>query len=352
MSPMPPFPFDAVMRMSAGLALVLLLGGATPIAVPAQPHRSALSSPSQTKPSQTKPSQTAIVIHGGAGGMTPSTLTAAQQDAYRASLRDALAAGQAVLQEGDSALNAVEAAIVTMEADPLFNAGRGAVRTTQHTIELDAALMNGDMRTAGAVTGVSSVKHPIRLARVVLAESEHVMLAGEGADAFAAERGVEQVEQGYFRLEHSGSSGGDAARRTTTGTVGAVALDTSGTLAAGTSTGGLSGKRVGRVGDSPIVGAGTYAHNASVAVSATGQGEYFMRGVTAHSVAARVRFGSASVAEAAQAAVQEVKAMGGKGGVIVLGTDGSIAMPFTTKGMFRAAVAPDGTTTVRLFQSP
>lgn len=282
--------------------------------------------------------------------MTRATMPARQQAAYRAALRAALAAGQEVLQDGGRALDAVQAAIVSMERSPLFNAGRGAVRTRANTVELDAALMDGRTRRAGAVTGVSTVAHPIRLARAVLDTSRHVMLAGEGAEAFAEEQGLSGVGND-FDESHPGSGGGDGARGVDDppGTVGAVALDAEGTLAAGTSTGGLSGKRVGRVGDSPIIGAGTYASTQSVAVSATGQGEYFMRGVAAHQVAARVRFGGTSIPAAARATVQEVKALGGTGGVIVLGPDGTWAMPFTTPGMFRAYVGADGEAVVRIF---
>lgn len=337
------------MILGASWAVLLGVAGGASVTAAAQPGQVSSDSIQATRSQST----TALVIHGGAGGITRARMTAAQRDAYRTGLRTALEAGYDVLQNGGAALKAVEAAIVEMEANPLFNAGRGAVRTAQHTIELDAALMEGTTRGAGAVTGVSSVKHPIRGARAVMDASRHVMLAGAGAEAFAAEQGLERVGQSYFRIERSGASSGEAARGTKGGgTVGAVALAADGTLAAGTSTGGLSGKRVGRVGDSPIVGAGTYAHDASVAVSATGQGEYFMRGVTAYSIAARVRFRGASVTAAAQAAVQEVQAMGGAGGVIVLGPEGTIAMPFTTRGMFRAAVAPNGTRMVRLFQSP
>ncbi len=319
--------------MILGIALGVLVGGVGGHAVTAAGQ-----------------SQTTLVVHGGAGGMTRASLTAAQQEAYREGLRAALEAGHTVLQEGDPALDAVEAAVATMEADPLFNAGRGAVRTNRHTIELDAALMDGATRHAGAVTGVSTVKHPIRLARTIMTESRHVMLAGDGAEAFAAEQDVVRVAPDYFRVGPSPSSAGDGSP-SAAGTVGAVALDADGNLAAATSTGGLSGKHVGRVGDSPIVGAGTYADNASVAVSATGEGAYFMRGVTAYSIAARVRFGGASVTEAARAAVQEVKALGGTGGVIALGPEGEIAMPFTTSGMFRGVVSAADTATVRIFRS-
>ena len=281
-------------------------------------------------------------------------MSARQQKVYRAALRSALRAGNDVLQDGGSALDAVEAAITTMESDTLFNAARGAVLTSENTVELDAAIMDGETRNAGALTGVKTVKHPIRLARTIMTESKHVMMAQEGAETFAEENGLSQVENDYFIIDSRRPSAGDGAPAVDgdkMGTVGAVALDQDGNLAAGTSTGGISNKRFGRVGDSPIVGAGTYASNRSVAVSATGQGEYYIRGVTAHTVAARVRYGDESIGKAARAAVEEAKALGGVGGVIVLGPDGTIATPFTTTGMFRAYVTTDGETAVRIFKT-
>lgn len=285
--------------------------------------------------------------------MTQEAMSAEQQEAYRAALRSALEDGHSVLQDGGSALDAVEAAITTMETDTLFNAARGAVLTSENTVELDASIMDGDTRNSGALTGVKTVRHPIRLARTIMTESEHVMMAQEGAETFARENGLEQVENDYFIIDSRRSSSGDGAPRfkDKMGTVGAVALDEDGNLAAGTSTGGISNKRFGRVGDSPIVGAGTYASNESVAVSATGQGEFYIRSVAAHNIAARVRFGDASLREAARAAVEEAEELGGVGGVIVLGPDGNMAMPFTTSGMFRAYATPDGTMEVRIFDT-
>jgi beta-aspartyl-peptidase (threonine type) len=280
--------------------------------------------------------------------MTQAALSARQESAYRSVLRTALTAGREELREGGDALDAVSAAIVVMERTPLFNAGCGAVRTSAHTMEMDAAIMDGRARAAGAVTGVR-VAHPIRLARAVMDSSRHVMLAGQGAEAFAREQGLDDPLPDDCPEPRGSSGDGAWPLDKTHGTVGAVALDAEGNLAAGTSTGGLSGKRVGRVGDSPIVGAGTYASNQSVAVSATGQGEYFIRSVAAHGVAARVRFGGASVPAAARAAVEEAEALGGTGGVIALGPDGTMAMPFTTAGMFRAFVGPDGEMAVRIF---
>ncbi|MFB6279643.1 MAG: isoaspartyl peptidase/L-asparaginase family protein [Salinibacter sp.] len=299
--------------------------------------------------------ETAFAIHGGAGSLSPDEMSADREQAYRASLRAALRAGNEVLQDGGAALDAVQAAITTMESDTLFNAARGAVLTSKNTVELDAAVMDGKTRNAGALTGVTTVKHPIRLARAIMEDSYHVMFAQEGAEAFARKQGLELVENEYFitdaRRSGEGAEPSDppSASEAKYGTVGAVALDQDGNLAAGTSTGGISDKEFGRVGDSPIIGAGTYASNKSCAVSATGQGEFFIRGVAAHSVASRVRFGGASLETAAQATIDEIDALGGVGGVIALDREGNIAMPFSTGGMFRAYVDTDGNTAVRIF---
>jgi beta-aspartyl-peptidase (threonine type) len=299
----------------------------------------------------------AIVVHGGAGSIRGDEMSDAREKAYRAALRTALEDGNEVLQNGGSALAAVQAAITTMESDTLFNAGRGAVLTNEGTVELDASIMDGKTRNAGALTGVKTVKHPVRLARVIMEESYHVTLAQDGAEAFAEKQGLERVENEYFIIEsrRSGEATGAADPPAsppwdeTVGTVGAVALDADGNLAAGTSTGGTSDKKFGRVGDSPIIGAGTYASNKSCAVSATGQGEYFIRGVAAHSIASRVRFGNLSLDEAARATINEIKELGGVGGAIVLDRKGNTAMPFSTAGMFRAYVDTDGETAVRIF---
>lgn len=308
-----------------------------------------------TAQGQAGSSETAIVIHGGAGSISADEMSQDREEMYRSALRTALREGNEVLQNGGSALDAVEAAITTMEDDTLFNAARGAVLTSENTVELDAAIMDGETRNAGALTGVKTVEHPIRLARTIMEESYHVMFAQDGAEAFAREQGLELVENDYFILD-ARRSGSDAGTPTTPsseaqkyGTVGAVALDANGNLAAGTSTGGISNKRFGRVGDSPIIGAGTYASNKSCAVSATGQGEYFIRGVAAHSVASRVRFGDMSLQKAAQATIDEIEELGGVGGVITLDREGHIATPFSTSGMFRAYVNPEGETAVRIF---
>jgi len=301
--------------------------------------------------------ETALVVHGGAGSITPDGMSDAQETAYRSALRTALQEGTAVVRDGGRALDAVQSAITTMESNTLFNAARGAALTSEGTVELDASIMDGKTRDAGALTGVEAVKHPIRLARAIMADSYHVMFAGEGAEAFARAQGLELVENDYFIIDSRRS---EAAGDTSTsdaspkdiqkfGTVGAVALDADGNLAAGTSTGGISNKKFGRVGDSPIIGAGTYASNRSCAVSATGQGEFFIRGAAAHSIASRVRFGDLSLNEAARATIDEIEQLGGVGGVITLDREGNIATPFSTQGMFRAYVTTDGEAVVRLF---
>ncbi len=301
-------------------------------------------------------SKTAFAIHGGAGAITPDEMSEDRETAYRTALQTALQDGNDILLEGGSALDAVQAAITTMESDPLFNAGRGAVLTSKNTVELDAAVMNGKTQNSGALTGVKTVKHPIRLARTIMEDSYHVMFAQNGAETFAEEQGLELVENEHFitAARRSGDAKGASdppspSKRKAFGTVGAVALDEMGNVAAGTSTGGISDKKFGRVGDSPIIGAGTYASNESCAVSATGQGEFFIRSVAAHSVASRVRFGKASLEEAAQTTINEIEELDGVGGVIALDRDGHIAMPFSTGGMFRAYVNSDGESAIRIF---
>ena len=305
----------------------------------------------------------ALAIHGGAGTISPESMTNEQEAAYRRALNEALDAGYAVLDEGGSSLDAVEAAIVQMENDSLFNAARGAVFTSEDRVELDASIMDGATRNAGALTGVTTIRNPIRLARTIMNESPHVMMAGAGAEAFADGFDVERVENTYFytdrrrqaarRARESGTSSLRLSEDEdhTLGTVGAVALDRNGNLAAGTSTGGMTNKQFGRVGDSPIIGAGTYADNATCAVSSTGHGEYFMRGVVAHDIAARMRHGGASLTDAADAVVHDMlPEMGGSGGVISLDAEGTVAMPFNTSGMYRASVDADGNRVVRIYR--
>lgn len=304
----------------------------------------------------------ALVLHGGAGTMNRDELDADTERAIRAALDAALDAGHAVLDGGGSALDAVTAAIVILEDSPHFNAGKGAVFNADGVNELDASIMEGHTLRAGAVAGVHRVRNPIRLARAVMEHSPHVMLVGDGAEAFAKTQGIELVDPSYFRTERRWQQLEEArakqAASTATaappsayfGTVGAVALDRRGHIAAATSTGGMTNKRWGRVGDSPVIGAGTYADD-DCGVSATGWGEYFIRLAVAHDICARMDYGGQSLLDAADAVVmQRVPELGGDGGVIALDTEGNIAMPFNTSGMYRAWIAPDGTRGTAIFR--
>jgi beta-aspartyl-peptidase (threonine type) len=312
-----------------------------------------------------------LVIHGGAGAMAKEQMTPEREAAYRKTLEEALRAGHAVLARGGSSLDAVEATIRILEDSPLFNAGKGAVFTAEGRNELDASIMDGATKRAGAVAGVRRVKNPISLARLVMERSPHVMLTSEGAEAFAREQGVELVDPKYFYTEErwksleqvreaekkAGKKEPGTARvfpgtgEYKFGTVGCVALDKAGNLAAGTSTGGMTNKRWGRVGDSPIIGAGTYADNATCAVSSTGHGEFFIRYAVAYDISALMAYKGMSVSDAANAVVMEklVKA-GGEGGVIALDRDGNVAMPFNTPGMFRGTIDADGKLFVAIYK--
>ena len=292
----------------------------------------------------------AIAIHGGAGTLAPADLTPENERAYRAGLERALRAGFAVLDAGGTALDAAVTAVQVLEEEPLFNAGRGAVLAANGLHELDASVMDGRDLRAGAVTGVRHVRSPIALARLVMEHSPHVMLAGTGAEEFALEQGLQPVPNSHFaterrRLELERMLQGriEAGRESLMGTVGAVALDAAGNLAAATSTGGMTGKKWGRVGDSPIIGAGTYAANDCCAVSATGHGEFFIRAVVAHEIAALMRYrGLDVVAAADEVVMQQLVRLGGSGGVIAVGRDGRIAMPFNSEGMLRGAMDSRG----------
>ena len=299
----------------------------------------------------------ALAIHGGAGVIARGSLSPDREQAYRAALSAALDAGSRVLRRGGSSLDAVEAAVRVLEDDPLFNAGRGAVFTADGRNELDASIMDGSTRKAGAVAGVTRTRHPISLARAVMEKSPHVMLAREGADQFAVEQGLEQVDPSYFRTERRWQELLDWQRDHTAspdpthsrGTVGAVAMDTNGHLAAGTSTGGTTGKRWGRIGDSPVIGAGTWADD-RCGVSGTGWGEFYIRAAVAHDICARVAYRGDTLAAAAGEVVNKVvPALGGDGGAIALDADGNIAMPFNTSGMYRAWIRPDGSRGTAIF---
>jgi beta-aspartyl-peptidase (threonine type) len=270
----------------------------------------------------------------------------------QAAMNEALTAGYKVLADGGTSLDAVQAAIVILEDSPLFNAGKGAVFTHDGTNELDASIMDGGTMRAGAVAGLKHIKNPIRLARLVMEKSPHVMMAGDGAEAFAKQQGVEFVDQKYFYTDRAWQAlqadlAAEKKKAAQTddhhGTVGAVALDQHGNLAAGTSTGGLSNKRFGRIGDSPIIGAGTYANNQSCAISSTGIGEYWIRYTVAHDICARVQYRGMPIQAAADAVVQdELKPVGGEGGVIGLDAHGDLMMSFNTSGMGRGYVGADG----------
>jgi len=287
-----------------------------------------------------------IAIHGGAGVITRGSMTRDEEEAYRRDLGRALDAGYERLASGGSGLDAVTAAVRILEDSPLFNAGRGAVFSHEGINELDASIMDGRTLEAGAVAGVTHIRNPIDLARMVMERSQHVLLAGEGAEEFALEQGMDLVPQNYFFTERrwqqlEKARTGDrysAAEIGYYGTVGAVALDRHGNLAAATSTGGMTNKRWGRVGDSPIIGAGTYADNESCAVSATGSGEFFMRAVAAHEISSLMKYRGLALEEAAREVVQgKLRRIGGDGGIIAVDREGNIALEFNTEGMFRGA---------------
>jgi L-asparaginase / beta-aspartyl-peptidase len=294
-----------------------------------------------------------LVIHGGAG-VVAKEMTPEKEKAYRASLQKALDAGYSVLKSGGNSLDAVSKAIVMLEDDPLFNAGKGAVFNHDGKNELDASIMDGATLRAGSVANVHKVKNPIVLARAVMEKSQHVMMVGDGAEAFAQTVGITLVDPKYFYTEQRWKELQDALREEEAksphhGTVGAVALDKDGHLAAGTSTGGMTNKRYGRVGDSPIIGAGTYA-NAKCAVSATGWGEFYIRAAAAHDICARVEYRNEPVAQAGKEVVSDVIGkLGGDGGVIVLDADGNFATPYNSEGMYRAWMDKDGKAHVAIF---
>lgn len=302
-----------------------------------------------------------LVIHGGAG-VERKDFSAEEERAARAALTEALCRGHAELMAGKPALDAVTAAITVLEDDPSFNAGRGAVFTHDGKNELDSSLMDGATLRAGAVAGVHTIRNPILLARAVMEHSPHVMMVGEGAEMFAAEQKIPQVDPAYFRTdkrwqqlqralkeEAAGQAHADLETAKHFGTVGAVALDRDGKLAAGTSTGGMTNKRYGRVGDSPIIGAGTYA-DARCAVSGTGWGEYYIRLSVAHEICARMQYLGETPAQAGEdVVVKRIPELGGDGGAIVLSADGRAAMPFNTEGMYRGWIGADGVPHVAIF---
>lgn len=319
-----------------------------------------------------------LVIHGGAGTISRQNMTADQEKAYRTVLENALRAGHQVLNSGGTSVDAVQAAIMIMEDNPLFNAGKGAVFTNEGRNELDASLMDGKTGLAGAMAGVTTVKNPILGARAVMEKSNHVLLTGRGAERFAAQQGLTMVHPSYFftenrhrsllrakkseqvKLDHEGGSpqsgyleqnSGFFDEGKKFGTVGCVALDRYGNLAAGTSTGGMTNKRFGRVGDAPVIGAGTYADNETCAVSATGHGEFFIREVVAYDITALMKYKGLPLQAAAEEVVmQKLVKKGGEGGVIALDRAGNIAMPFNSEGMYRGYVTADGNLVTKIFR--
>lgn len=298
-----------------------------------------------------------LLVHGGAGSMVRGKLSAEQDSGARAGLTNALDAGSAVLAEGGSAMDAVAAAVMELENDAHFNAGHGAVFTYEGINELDASIMDGATRRAGAVTGARYTRNPVLLARAVMEHSPHVMLSRDGADQFSREQGLDQVEPAYFatperwrQLEELKANKLDYYDIDMKyGTVGAVAIDQDGNVAAATSTGGLTGKRWGRIGDSPVIGAGNYADNRACAVSATGAGEFFIRLGVAHEICARMRMLGEETKAAADHVIGELEQLGGTGGVIVTSPDGSATFSFNTPGMYRGRATSDGEQYVAIY---
>ena len=314
-----------------------------------------------------------FVIHGGAGTITRQNMTAELEAEYQAKLKEALQTGYQILKDGKPGLDAIEAAIRLLEDSPLFNAGKGAVLTAGGTVELDASIMEGNKLMAGAVASLKHIKNPISLARLVMEKSKHVMMVSEGAEEFARQLGIEMMPNEYFLTErrlkelqkkredeqkkqshYSGELlyelGASTVEQEKYGTVGAVALDRAGNLAAGTSTGGISNKRFGRVGDSPIIGAGTYANTRTCAVSCTGDGEYFIRSCVAHDISAQIEYRGISLKEATETALDKADKLGGKGGLIAIDRRGQIAMPFNTAGMYRGFIGADGKPFVAIYR--
>lgn len=302
-----------------------------------------------------------LVIHGGAGTILKDSMTAEMEAEYITVLNAALDAGEEVLKNGGSSLDAVEKVVMLMEDSPLFNAGKGAVFTHDGINELDAAIMDGKTQKAGAVAAIHTIKNPIRAARAVMEHTEHVLLVGNGAEEFAATQGLELVDPSYFYTERRWKSlqnvlekekqGGSLSEQEKHGTVGAVALDLQGNLAAATSTGGMTNKRYGRIGDTPVIGAGTYADNATCAVSCTGHGEYFIRYAVAYDVSAAMKYGNKELNEAAKDLVHnQLVSKGGSGGLIALDKKGNIAMEFNTEGMYRGYVK-EGEREVKIYRN-
>jgi beta-aspartyl-peptidase (threonine type) len=347
-------------------AIVLFSAGALSAAQKQSDPAKAVSKGEPDHPPPMQIPKIGLVIHGGAGTIERSKMTPEKEPEYRAGLQHALTAGYQILKRGGSSLDATEAAVRVLEDDPRFNAGRGAVFTNIGTNEMDAAIMDGKTLMAGAVASLKHIKNPVSLARLVMEKSGHVMMDGEGAETFAKENGIELVDQKYFytqerwealekiRAAEEHRTGGGKSFIITDqdrhGTVGAVAVDQNGNLAAATSTGGTTNKRSGRVGDSPVIGAGTYANNATCAVSATGDGEYFIRGTVGHDISALMEYRGMPLKEATQTVLDKVAKLGGSGGLIAIDRQGNIALPFNTSGMYRGYVDPNGKFVVEIYR--
>lgn len=328
--------------LSLAIAGSMLMGGCATDS--ANPHQAKFRS-NEGKP-------LVILVHGGAGSARPGGMPEEDEAAYRNGLQTALNSGYAILAQGGSSIDAVTAAITTMEDNALFNAGKGAVLNAEGKVEMDSSIMNGADLDAGAVAGVTEARHPVLAARAVMERSKHVMMAGPGADAFIRSQGLQTEPLEYFltprrveqlkRVQEKEMQGATISKATHFGTVGAVALDAEGHLAAATSTGGMTNKKWGRVGDSPIIGAGTYANDKACAVSATGWGEYFIRNTVARDICAHVQFQGQTVQQAADELIAQVGEQGGDGGVLVLGPDGDFAFSFNTGVMFRGVKTANG----------
>jgi len=308
----------------------------------------------------------ALAVHGGAGTIERSKMTPEREREYRAGIDNALRAGREILDRGGSSLDAVEVAVRVLEDDPHFNAGKGSVFTSAGTNEMDAAIMDGKTLSAGTVASVEHVRNPIVLARAVMEKSKHVMMVGSGAEEFAKRNGIELVDAKYFftqerwdalqKLKEAEKAGADGGKEFIIsdadchGTVGAVARDSQGDLAAATSTGGTTNKLPGRVGDSPVIGAGTYATNTTCAVSCTGDGEFFIRAAVAHQISALMELRGMSLAEAAERALADAQKLGGTGGLIAVDKDGKVALPFNTSGMYRGYLGENGKFVIEIYK--
>src|SRR5437870_9707652 len=356
-----------VLRANCFFALMLFSAAASTLA---QEQVRSLAPGPETRP-ENQPNmevkKIGLAVHGGAGTIDRSKMTPEKEHEYRAELERALTVGDEILKRGGSSLDATEAAVRVLEDDPHFNAGKGAVFTSAGTNEMDAAIMDGKTLAAGAVASLKHIKNPISLARLVMEKSGHVMMDGDGAETFARENGIELVDQKYFYTQERWEAlekikAAEKSRTGTAGkafiitdqdrhgTVGAVALDRNGNLAAATSTGGTTNKRPGRVGDSPVIGAGTYANNATCAVSCTGDGEFFIRAAVAHQVSALMELRGMSLPEAAERALARAQKLGGNGGLIAIDKNGNVALPFNTSGMYRGYLGEDGKFVIEIYK--